>query len=181
MTENTLTLLKYPVGIFSTPTHYSEVLIQKWIGVIKGFPSALEQEVQGLNSEQLNWIYRPEGWTIKQVVHHCADSHINSLVRFKWALTEEHPTIKPYMEQLWAELPDALEDDIQHTMLLLKGLHYRWALLLESLDEQQLERTFLHPDGNKVYTLKEAIASYAWHCEHHLAHVKQAKQYKGEF
>ena len=173
--------LKYPVGKFSTPAHYSDELIQKWIHIIKGFTAALEKEIKNLSSEQLNWIYRPEGWTIKQVVHHCADSHINSLIRFKWALTEEHPTIKPYYEHLWAELPDALENDVQHTMMLLKGLHYRWGVLLDSLDEHQLERTFLHPDGNKIYTLKETIASYAWHCEHHLAHVKQAIQYKGAF
>jgi hypothetical protein len=126
-----------------------------------------------LGKEELKWKCRPEGWTIKQVIHHCSDSHINSIIRFKLALTEDNPTIRPYREERWAELDDSINDDISISLSLIEVLHTKWAYLLRSLSEEQLNRTFNHPNSGE-FTLKQAIALYAWHSNHHLAHVKQA-------
>ncbi|MGB0838728.1 MAG: YfiT family bacillithiol transferase [Chitinophagales bacterium] len=170
----TLEQLKYPIGQWEAPAQISSKHIETWTASIAAFPQKMAALTQDLKTEQLNTPYRPEGWTVKQVVHHCADSHINSLVRFKLALTEDTPTIRPYYEDRWAELPDSKTDDIQDALLLLKGLHAKWTILLQNLSESDLERTFVHPEHGKHFTLKETIGTYAWHCEHHLAHVRQA-------
>lgn len=173
--------LKFPIGKFSKPEIISEEHILHWISEIETFPNRIRQLTNELSVAQLNWIYRPEGWTIKQVVHHCADSHINSFVRFKLALTEEIPTIKPYEEAKWAELRDGLDDDISASLQIIEGVHYRWVLLLKSLDAAQLHRQFSHPETKKIYCLDEIIGLYAWHCNHHLAHIEQAIMQKGQF
>lgn len=173
--------LKFPVGIFSKPDNISSSDITQWIETIAEFPQKVIEATESLTLAQLNWTYRPAGWTIKQVVHHCGDSHMNSLIRFKLALTEDSPTIKPYFEDRWAELPDSLDDDISISLNLLKSLHSRWVILLKSLDADQLERTFVHPEHGTSFTLAETIANYAWHCNHHLAHILQAIAYKGRF
>lgn len=173
--------LKYPIGKFIKPERINDHTIRQWIGDIEQFPKSLATLVAPLSTEQLNWRYRPEGWMIKQVVHHCADSHINSLIRFKLALTEDAPTIRPYFEDRWAELVDSLDDDLNDSLLLIKGLHSKWVTLLNSLSEQDLDKTFIHPEHGKSFTLRENIGIYAWHCNHHLGHVRQALAYRGEF
>lgn len=173
--------LKFPLGKYTNPEFISENNISLWISEIETFPKRIRILTERLSVAQLNWVYRPEGWTIKQVVHHCADSHINSFVRFKLALTEEIPTIKPYEETKWSELPDGLDDNISASLQIIEGVHYRWVLLLKSLDVAQLRRQFSHPETKKMYCLDEVIGLYAWHCNHHLAHIEQAILYKGQF
>jgi len=173
--------LKFPIGRFAIPTFIDQPLIDAWIADIDAFPARLKALVYGLSAEQLNWRYRPGGWNIKQVVHHCADSHINSFVRFKLTLTEDRPTVKPYDEGKWAELVDATDDDISASLLLIEGLHARWAKLLRSLSLVDLERQFVHPEHAKDFSLKDIVAMYAWHSNHHLAHVAQALFSKGAF
>lgn len=123
--------LKFPIGEFSPPIQIDATTITHWITSIEAFPNRLEVLVKNLSIEQRNWKYRPEGWSIKQVVHHCADSHMNSIIRFKLALTETNPNIRPYWENRWAELPDSLDNDLSSALLLLKGLHQKWVFLLK--------------------------------------------------
>ncbi len=179
--NTTLENLKYPIGKYQKPEIISENDIKTWIETIKNFPFQIKNATQNLSAEQLNWIYRPDGWTIKQVVHHCADSHINSFVRFKLALTEENPTIKPYEEADWAKLADGISDDISASLLLIEGVHKRWVLLLKSFGVVEFSKKFTHPATNKTSCLDEVLGLYAWHCNHHLAHIKQAVLYKGQF
>ncbi|HEX8546884.1 MAG TPA: putative metal-dependent hydrolase [Cytophagaceae bacterium] len=171
-----LETLKYPIGRFVPPTSVSGEQLERYINDIKGFPEDLKKEVANLTDEQLDTRYRPDGWTLRQVVHHCADSHMNSFIRFKLALTENKPTIKPYEEALWAELPDTKEMPINSSLEILNGLHKRWSVLLESFTERELARTYIHPEHNKESTLAQVIANYSWHCKHHLAHITTTKQ-----
>lgn len=173
--------LKYPIGKYSVPESYSHQAIDSWIDTIAKFPIEIRKLTKDLSLTQLNWQYRPEGWTIKQVVHHCADSHMNSFIRFKWTLTEDSPVIKAYHEDRWAELPDSLDDDISSSLLFIQALHAKWVNLLKSLTPAELDRTFTHPETGKKITLKQNIGLYAWHCEHHLAHIRQAIKSEGIF
>jgi len=181
MTTVNLETLKYPIGKFIKPNHISEAQIQEWIQTIEDLPETLISVVKGLSIEQLHWPYRPEGWNIKQVVHHLADSHMNSIIRFKLALTEDTPTIKPYHEDRWAKLADDNDDDLRHTLSLLNGLHAKLGILLRSLSKDDLKREFIHPEYGKRYSLEETIGVYAWHSKHHVAHIKQALKYHGKF
>lgn len=167
--------LKYPIGRFQQPDKIAKHHLEGWIDIIEKFPMKLTNEVMHLGAKDLERQYRPDGWTIRQVVNHCADSHMNSLIRFKLALTEDTPTIKPYHENLWAELSDSKDFPIQSALKMLEGLHERWVYLLRNLSDTEMERKFLHPDANELITLKTNIGIYAWHCEHHLAHVRNAK------
>lgn len=176
MTSNTLA---FPIGQFEAPTEITPTLVASCIADISNFPKHLRQEVQHLTDDQLDTAYRPEGWTIRQVVNHCADSHINSIIRFKLALTEENPIIKPYNEAAWAELSDSKNYPIDAALKMLEGTHTRWAFLLEKLTGEELKRTFVHPQHNKEFCIDEAIALYAWHCKHHLAHITTLKKTKG--
>ncbi len=157
------------------------IALAQWIATIAAFPATVEALTKDLSCVEKNWRYRPDGWTIKQVVHHCADSHMNSLIRFKLSLTEEEPTIRPYLEDRWALLVDSQDDDLTASQALLMGLHYKWVQVLRALSEQELERGFIHPEQGKRITLTEAIAMYAWHCRHHLAHIEQALATKGRY
>ncbi|MDP3312092.1 YfiT family bacillithiol transferase [Lutibacter sp.] len=163
--------LKYPIGKPIIPPNITQVLIAEWIHIIENFPNHLENLVKCLSENQLNTTYREQGWTIKQVIHHCADSHLNSYIRFKWALTENEPTIEPYYEDRWAELFDSKDADITISLNLLKSLHTKWVYLMKGLTEVELNRVFIHPSGTKIVTLKENIGIYAWHCNHHYAHI----------
>ena len=166
--------LKYPVGTFRKPDKITAEIRSKWIQTIKDFPGEIRQLTQSLSKNQLQLKYRPGGWTICQVVHHCADSHLNSYTRFKLALTEDEPTIRPYFEDRWAELPDAKDTDITASLQIIEGLHKRWAVFLQNLTEADFKRTFYHPEAEKTYDLNETTGLYAWHCRHHLAHIKLA-------
>ena len=172
--------LRYPIGKFQNPGVYNAKNFLSFVDDIERFPARLVQEVGPLTPEQVNWIYRPEGWTIRQVVHHCADSHMNAFSRIKLALTEDRPTIKPYLEAEWAKHTD-YDLPVVHSIKLLEGLHMRWSALLKGLGEEQLMRSFLHPENGREWSLYFTTALYAWHCNHHLGHVKQAKAYRGEF
>lgn len=173
--------LKYPIGKYTKLEIVSEAQIQEWITAIEGFPRILIELTKDLTAEQLNWPYRPAGWTIKQVVHHCADSHMNSIIRFKLTLTEDSPTIKPYYEDCWAKLVDGNDDTLSHTFSLLRGLHAKWGILMRSLTEDDLKRTFVHPEYGRRFNLEDTIGLYAWHCKHHVAHIEQALRNKGAF
>lgn len=169
-----LEALKFPVGKFVKPESITKEIINSAISEIENFPNLVKTEIENLDEKDLNLKYRPEGWTISQVVHHCADSHINSYVRFKLALTENLPTIKPYEESLWAELPDS-KLSLFVSLKLLEALHERWVFILKSLSGGDLNKEFIHPEQSEKISLKENILIYSWHCQHHLAHIRQAK------
>lgn len=178
--ENTdLEKLRYPIGKFTAPAAYSETYLTENIAAIASFPERLKLAVSTLTDEQLDTPYRPEGWTVRQVVHHCADSHMNCYIRIKWTLTEDNPTIKYYFEDRWSALPDNLTMPIEPTLALLEGLHYRIAFLLNNLSETDLVRTFIHPEHQKEFAIRELIGLYAWHGNHHLAHITSLLQRKG--
>ena len=168
--------LRYPIGKFIAPQHYSKEYLSERISEIGSFPERLKKEVLHLSEEQLNTRYRDGGWTIRQVIHHCADSHMNCYIRVKWALTEEKPVIKYYHEDRWSEIYDNLTMPIPPTLSLLEGLHFRLAYLMNHLSDNDLEKTFIHPEHNSEFQLKEIICLYAWHCNHHLAHITELKK-----
>lgn len=172
------TNIQYPIGQFIEPETIGSALINTAIDEIDSFPARLLKEVELLEDFQLDTPYRPGGWTIRQVVHHCADSHMNSLIRFKLALTEDKPVIKPYFEDRWANLPDS-KLEIQSSILLLNAIHIKWVILLKTLTEADLQRSYIHPDNEKEYSLALALILYAWHCKHHLAHITTLKFDKG--
>ncbi len=167
--------LSYPVGKFVSTDAPDAAHFQLWIRTIADFPAQLRQAVNELDDAALRWRYRPGGWTIRQVVHHCADSHMNAYTRFKLALTEEHPGIKPYNESAWAELADS-QLPLEPSLILLEGLHQRWTALLEKMTPADFEATFFHPEHGTVFSFSLALETYDWHCRHHLAHVLQAKE-----
>ncbi len=173
ISEDQLYALRFPVGEFKVPKHISKEQLQEWIADIRNFSSEVRTLVEELSDAQLDLTYRPGGWTIRQVVHHCADSHMNSVARFKLALTENHPTIRPYNESAWAELSDSL-GPVEMALDLLESLHCRWVYLLDRLTDEELTKTFYHPANDVSTTLAETIGTYAWHCRHHLGHVRLA-------
>ncbi len=168
--------LQYPIGRFKAAESYTPGEVKAAIQIISAIPSRFINLLGDWPEGRLDTPYRPGGWTVRQLVHHMADSHINSYCRFRLALTEERPTIQPYDEVQWAELADARSAPVELSLQLLKFLHYRWVVLLNSLDEQDLKRTYFHPVTQKVYRLDTAIALYAWHSEHHYQHVFQLAQ-----
>ncbi len=163
-------LLRYPIGKFEAARNISDAEVQGFINDIAVLPAQLREAVNGLTEEQLNTPYRPGGWTILQVVHHLADSHLNSYIRFKLALTEESPTIKPYEEDRWAELADGKTEPVEVSLDLLEVLHHRWVVLLKSLTATDWQRTFNHPVSG-ITPLAKAAGLYAWHGKHHLAQI----------
>lgn len=165
--------LSHPIGRMQLPTGpltpaERTVLIQQ----LAELPAELTAAAQAAGGEGLQRPYRPGGWTGCQVIHHLADSHLNSYCRFRLALTEDNPTIKPYEEHLWAELPDVDATPVTVSLTLLEALHSRWVTLLHQLSDAQWQRTFYHPGMERKFTLDQALAMYAWHGQHHLAHVK---------
>ena len=163
--------LKYPIGKFNRPEIISEEAIAGWIKSIEELPTLLKAAVFALNEEQLNTPYRPDGWTVRQVVHHVADSHMNSFIRFKLALTEENPTIKPYHEEKWAEMEDEKGFPIEPSLAIIENLHKRWVKMLKSMKSEDFNRTFFHPENKRTISLNENTALYAWHGKHHVAHI----------
>ncbi|RUT47509.1 putative metal-dependent hydrolase [Paenibacillus anaericanus] len=163
---------RYPIGEFKCSEIISHEEVTEWINEIREFPSRLVEVVSNLTDVELNKTYRENGWTIRQVVHHIADSHMNAFIRFKLALTEDNPTIKPYDQDEWAKLADC-KLPIETSLSIIESLHERWSYLLQSLSEEQLNRTFHHPDSGLV-RVERNIGIYAWHGNHHLAHIKNA-------
>jgi DinB superfamily len=167
--------LRYPIGKFRFPETVSADERATFVTQIAEAPANLREAVKGLDDAQLDTPYRPGGWTVRQLVHHVPDSHLNSYMRFCWALTEEEPTIKPYFEDRWAELSNARTTPVEISLRLLESLHGRWLGLLRSLTEEQWRRTFRHPDLG-VIALEMNAALYAWHGRHHVAHVTTLRQ-----
>lgn len=169
---------RYPIGRFDRNINITREMRSDFIKTIETLPSQLKKEVENLSPQQLDTPYRDGGWTIRQVVHHIPDSHVNSYVRFKLALTEDNPQIKTYEESLWAELPDTFNSPIEISLQLLDSVHKRWAILLRSLTDEQFEKTFQHPEWGNI-TLSKTLALYAWHSKHHLAHITELKKKMG--
>lgn len=173
-----LTDLRYPIGEFTARETYSSDETKQHISAIANLPAKLTELVGNWTDDRLNTPYRPDGWTVRQLVHHMADSHINGYVRTKLALTEDNPTVRPYEEGEWANLPDS-KLDIAPSLVLLKSLHLRWATTFDSLTEAELQRTFYHPGSNRLFTLAQQAANYAWHGEHHFQHANTLAERNG--
>jgi uncharacterized damage-inducible protein DinB len=170
--------LRYPIGKFRFPDAVSAEDRRTFIGQIAEAPARLRAAVHGLSHAQLETPYRPGGWTVRQLVHHVPDSHLNSYVRYRLALTEDDPVIKPYAEDRWALLPDARNSPVDVSLQLLESLHLRWVALLESLSEEEWRRTFRHPELGSV-SLERNAALYAWHGRHHVAHITALRDRMG--
>jgi uncharacterized damage-inducible protein DinB len=173
-----VTDLQFPIGRFKLEGTPTDEDIRRAIDEIADAPEKLRATVDGLSHEQLETPYRPGGWTVRQVVHHVPDSHLNSYCRFKLALTEDEPTIKPYHEDRWAELDDSRTAPIEVSLAMLESLHKRWVLLLKSLKPAEFARTFRHPDIG-VLTLAQTACLYAWHGRHHTAHIASLRERMG--
>jgi uncharacterized damage-inducible protein DinB len=169
---------RYPIGDYTPPREATPALRQQAISAIAEAPANLRSALKGLNDGQLNTPYREGGWTLRQLAHHVPDSHMNAYVRFRLALTEQEPTIKPYEESRWAELEDAKSAPIEVSLTLLDSLHERWVRLLRSLRPEDYARTFRHPDRG-VRTVDWLLFLYAWHGRHHTAHVTELRKQKG--
>ena len=163
--------LKYPIGRFKKPLQVSAEDRKEWISTIQHFPEKLSVELSSMPEKYISSSYRPGGWTVSQLVHHLADSHINSYVRFKWALTEPVPLIKTYNQEAWGDLPDAKQTDIKHSLDILKGVHARWAHLLRSMSKDDFKKELKHPEFETNLSLEGLLALYDWHCKHHFAHI----------
>jgi len=169
---------RYPIGPFSYARPHTPERRLDCIARIAAAPANLRRAVAGLTDAQLDTPYRDGGWTVRQVVHHVPDSHLNAYTRLKLALTEEAPLIRPYMEDRWAELDEAKTGPVEMSLQLLDALHVRWVAALRALDPADLERTFEHPDMG-TFPLYRYIAMYAWHGRHHVAHITSLRQRMG--
>lgn len=167
--------LSYPIGKYEAQP-FSEKQLQQWLIDIQFLPQHLENAVLNLDEAQLDTPYRPEGWTVKQLIHHVADSHMNAYIRFKLGLTEENPTIKPYEEKLWAEMADTKNLPINVSLTLLHSLHARWLQVLKSIEGAKWERTVVHPEHGRQMTLWFLLGMYAWHSRHHTAHITALRE-----
>lgn len=164
--------LQYPIGKFEYPQTYTAADIQGWINEIESVPVRYKAMVESLTEEHLNMSYRPGGWTARQVIHHVPDSHLQAYCRFKWVLTEDSPTIKPYHEDLWAQLPDSMVTPVSVSIDLLTAVHTRWVLLMRSMTVEDFNKYYIHPQYGKQYALGAVCKLYAWHGNHHLAHLQ---------
>ncbi len=170
--------LRYPIGKYE-PQPFSDRQKREWLQEIQFLPGLLEAAIENLDEKQLNTPYRDGGWTVKQVVHHVADSHMNAYIRFKLGVTEENPTIKPYDENQWAKMADVEAVPINISITLLYTLHTRWHSAIRDLGNEQWQRTVFHPEANKTMTLWFLLGMYAWHCKHHTAHITSLRERKG--
>jgi uncharacterized damage-inducible protein DinB len=168
---------RYPVGKYNYEGPYSESQRQQLIGVLADLPQAIRAAVAGLNDQQLDTPYREGGWSVRQTVHHVADSHMNSFIRFRLALTEDNPTIKPYEEGLWAEIADANEP-VEVSLTLIDSLHHRMVVMLRSFKSSDWQRTLVHPQNGQM-TLDKMLGLYAWHSKHHVAHITELRKQRG--
>ena len=171
MSEQEMEQLRYPIGRFSVPEPITPDLRNQWITVLENLPDRLEALVHNITEEQLETPYRPGGWTLRQVIHHLADSHHHSYTRFKWALAEAKPTIKAYEEKDWAELKDVKHAPIDSSLLHLKAIHAKLVNLLKVMNDSDFKRSFIHPETGREVFLDVNLGIYAWHCDHHYAHI----------
>lgn len=174
--EENIELLKYPVGRYQKTGSYTQHEIKHWIAELEALPSWMDAMIENLDAQQLHTAYRPGGWTVQQVIHHLADSHINAYVRLKLALTEDNPTVKPYKEADWAELLDSEIVPVNVSVTLLHALHRRWVALLKSMEPTDWERTYFHPEHQRNVPTWEMTAMYAWHSRHHMEHIRRLRQ-----
>ncbi|MCP4459490.1 MAG: putative metal-dependent hydrolase [Cytophagales bacterium] len=179
MTDTELSNLRYPIGKFNPLVEATPELMRERITSIEDLPRKLIQLVTNFSEEQLDTPYRPEGWTVRQTLHHIGDSHANSYIRFKWTLTEDKPIIKAYAEASWAELVDSKEAPIELALDFIQALHAKWVFLLKGLTANQLDLRFVHPDSGKKVSLRKTIGLYAWHSEHHFGHIEHLAKREG--
>jgi uncharacterized damage-inducible protein DinB len=172
MTQDHDDRLRFPAGRFAPPADTAERSRAPWIEEIGAFPAQLRAAIAALDDAALDTPYRVGGWTARQVVHHVGDSHMNAFIRFKLALTEDVPLIKPYDEAAWATHADYRDVPVETSLVLIEALHARWTVLLRSLDDADFARTFRHPEHGRTMSLGTTLALYAWHCRHHLGHVR---------
>jgi len=175
---DSLETLQYPIGRFHLPDSSTPGERKEWIRAIAKTPTALRRAISGLTPDELDSPYREGGWTVRQVVHHYADDHMNSYIRFKLALTENEPAVKSYSEPLWAEVPDARTGPVEPSLKLLEALHERWVSAWQSLQPAEWKRAFLHPDRGPV-TLDQLACLYAWHGRHHVTQIERLRERKG--
>ncbi|HUR92021.1 MAG TPA: putative metal-dependent hydrolase [Gemmatimonadaceae bacterium] len=168
---------RFPIGEFNRPERLTGAERQAAIETIESAPATLRRAVSGMPDAQLDSTYREGSWTLRQVVHHLADSHVNSYARFRLALTEDHPRIKAYDEARWAELDDARTMPVEVSLKLLESLHARWVHLLRSMKPADFAKTIDHPE-NGTMSLDQLVAMYSWHCDHHIAHINLARNKK---
>lgn len=171
MNDDSLEKLKYPIGKFVAKENYSYHEVEQLINDIATFPSLLYKTTENLSDSQLDTPYRPDGWTIRQLIHHCSDSHANAYIRLKLALTEEEPVVKPYLEEKWAELPDS-KLPIEASLKMIESIHYKWVVLMQHMQPHHWERTYFHPQSQMSFTLHYLLDLYAWHCRHHFMHIQ---------
>jgi DinB family protein len=171
--------LKYPIGKFQWPNSAKDEDRARWVAEIADTPDWLREAIEGLSEEQLDTPYRPEGWTVRQIVHHLADSHVNAYVRIRLALTEDTPTIRPYDQDGWANLSDAKLGPIEPSLVLLEAIHERWVSLVSILDDDDLHRQLVHPESDRKMDIDTVLAMYAWHGRHHVAHITELRQRMG--
>ena len=177
--NTTIETLRYPIGHFECPSKITKEQLTAWIAVLEELPSGLANLVKPLSETQLETPYRPEGWTVRQLVHHISDSHHNSYIRFKWALTEKKPVIKAYEEKAWAELFDSKTAPIQLSLDHLSAVHAKLVYLLKGLSAEDWKRSLVHPESKKEITLEQNIGHYAWHSNHHYAHIEELLKREG--
>lgn len=170
--------LRFPVGQFKPEASYTDAQRSAFIEDIAALPVKLRAAVAGLNDAQLDTPYRDGGWTVRQTVHHLADSHLNSYIRLRLAATENNPTIKPYDEAVWAELPDAKYEPVESSLQILDGLHRRWTVLLKSFTPEDWKRTLFHPERGQL-DMSVLASLYSWHSKHHVAHITELRKRKG--
>lgn len=165
---------KYPIGKFQHSGEINKAIIDSWIYDIECLPLELSTLCKTISQKALDTPYRDGGWTARQVIHHLADSHINSYLRFKWSLAEDEPTIKAYDEKTWAEQKEAKEADIQISLDIIKAMHGRWVHVLRNMNKSDFERGFIHPESQSRWQLDKTTGLYAWHGKHHIAHIEMS-------
>ncbi|MBM3177822.1 MAG: putative metal-dependent hydrolase [Bacteroidetes bacterium] len=172
MDQNQIDALRYPIGKFTPKDPYTAQDFQSDINRLESFPDRLKQVVSSFSALDFNTPYRKEGWTVLQTIHHLADSHLHAYIRVKWALTEDNPSIKAYHEKLWAQTPENnLPAEV--SLNLLSAHHKKWTALLRSLDDDSLAKSFVHPASGATVSIQRMVQLYAWHGDHHLAHITE--------
>ena len=171
--------LRYPIGRYEAPERYDPELQTEWIAAIEALPKWLDLCIENLDEHQIQTAYRPGGWTVNQVIHHIADSHMNAYIRLKLALTEDSPVVKPYEEKLWAELPDVESVPVNVSITLLHALHRRWGQALRNMHPEDWERTYYHPEHEQYVPLWQMTDLYAWHGRHHMEQIRNLRQRMG--